>query len=95
MVAGQANVAQLGMKRHNLRLALAESAQRLRSQAPSTSMRMRLAPGSGNGVYAWALCAISSSSFRINRPRSYRSYHPSSQRQSATKWLCRSGVPCD
>jgi len=26
VVAGQANVAQLGMKRHNLRLALAESA---------------------------------------------------------------------
>ena len=55
------NGGQLGMKRHNLQPSFRESSDSLRQQAASTNLPMPLTPASGNGVYAWAFCAMPAS----------------------------------
>jgi len=55
---GSGNCAELGMKRHNLRLALPQIRIEAPAQAPPPLYGCESAPGSGNGVYALALAAI-------------------------------------
>ena len=52
---GSGNCAELGMKRHNLRLALPQIHIEAPAQAPPPLYGCESAPGSGNGVYALAL----------------------------------------